>query len=363
MTACLLLVVADSPYTLYLIRLLLLAVRDGLHPGLERKLLMTTIATTSQPATSSSLKRLIRRHPLLAYFVIAFVGSWASLLPIALSRGVNGLGLLPYTLPDSAFYIAGILFTFAGPALASLVVTAIISGRAGVGQLLRRCLQWRVGIGWYLIAMFGFLLIFLLGYSIFLGVNLPLALLAHSPLLLTAFLPLAVLIILTASFAEELGWRGFALPRLQQRYGPVLGTVILGTLHGLWHLPAFFTQILGPFSLPNYAGFLIVAIAASFLYTWVFNHTRGSVLLATLTHGFGDAAGGLVTLLIPAQLVVSGWAQPVVNGSWQGMNVISFGVCALLLIVLTRGRLGYQPERNAQLIEAPRPAEAPSVNV
>ena len=111
--------------------------------------------------------------------------------------------------------------------------------------------------------------------------------------------------------------------------------------------------------LPNYAGFLFVAIASTFLYTWIFNHTRGSVLLATLTHGFGDAAGGLVALLIPAQLVVSGWAQPFVNGSWQGMNVMIFGVCALLLLLFTRGRLGYQPERNAQLIEAPRPVEMP----
>src|SRR5437588_12863186 len=100
---------------------------------------MTTIATTSRTATSSSLRRLISGHPLVAYFVIAFVGSWASLLPFALSRGMNGLGLLPYALPDSVFNIGGILFTFAGPALASLVVTAIISGRAGVGQLLRRC--------------------------------------------------------------------------------------------------------------------------------------------------------------------------------------------------------------------------------
>jgi CAAX protease family protein len=319
---------------------------------------MTTIATTLQPVTSSSLKRLIIRHPLLAYFVIAFAGSWAFLLPFALSRGVNGLGLLPYRLPDGTFYIGGILFTFAGPALASLVVTAITTGRAGIGQLLRRCVQWRVGIQWYLIAMFGLLLVYLLGYSIFLGVNLPLALSAQSLLLLTVFLPQGVFIILTASFAEELGWRGFALPRLQQRYGPVLGTLILGTLHGLWHLPVFFTLILGPFSLPNYAGFLFVAIALTFFYTWIFNHTRGSVLLATLTHGFGNAAGGVVALLIPAQLVVSGWAAPIVNGSWQGMNVIIFGVCALLLILFTRGRLGYQPEQNAQLIEAPRPAEA-----
>jgi hypothetical protein len=83
------------------------------------------------------------------------------------------------------------------------------------------------------------------------------------------------------------------------------------------------------------------------------------VLLATLTHGFSDAAGGPLGLLIPAQLVVSGWAAPIVNGSWQGVNVISFGVCALLLILFTRGRLGYQPERNAQLIETPRPVETP----
>src|SRR5437660_1701129 len=153
---------------------------------------MSTIATTSPSATSSPLKRLISGHPLLAYFVIAFVGSWASLLPIVLSRGVNGLGLLPYTLPDSVFYIAGILFTFAGPALASLVVTAIISGKAGVGQLLRRCIQWRVGIQWYLIAIFGFLLVSLLRYTVPTGLNLPLALLVQSQLLLTVFLPLAV---------------------------------------------------------------------------------------------------------------------------------------------------------------------------
>ena len=111
--------------------------------------------------------------------------------------------------------------------------------------------------------------------------------------------------------------------------------------------------------LPNYADFLFVAIAATFLFTWIFNHTRGSVLFATLTHGFNNAAGGLLGLLIPAQLVVGGWAAPIVNGNWQGVNVISFGVCALLLLLFTRGGLGYQPERNAQLIEAPRPVEMP----
>jgi hypothetical protein len=94
---------------------------------------MSLIATPLHPATSSPLKRLIGAHPLLAYFVIAFTGSWVCLLPIALSRGVNGLGLLPETLPESAFFVAGLLFTFAGPALASLVVTAIIERACGGG--------------------------------------------------------------------------------------------------------------------------------------------------------------------------------------------------------------------------------------
>ena len=322
---------------------------------------MSTIATTSQPATSSSLKRLISRHPLIAYFVIAFAGSWAFLLPIALSRNVNGLGILPFR-SDIAFIIAFVLATPAGPALASLAVTAITSGRAGVGLLLRRCVQWRVGVGWYLIAIFGFIPIYLVDISVFYGVNLYLALLAQWTLLFTAFLPQAVFSILTGSFAEELGWRGFALPRLQQRYGPVLGSLILGSLHALWHLPTFFTFIHGPFILSSYIGFFIVAIAGTFLYTWVFNHTKGSVLLATLTHGFSGAAG-FVFLLVPAQLVVTGWARPFVYGGWNADGIVIFGALAVLLLVFTRGRLGYNPERNARLFEVPQPAETPAANV
>lgn len=318
---------------------------------------MTTIATTSQPATNSVLRRLICSHPLVAYFAIAFAGTWAFLLPFALSRNENGLGLLPFTLPDVAFIAAFLFAAPAGPALASLIVTAVTSGKAGVKKLLRRCVQWKVGIGWYLIAIYGFLLIFLLGYSIFYGVNLPLALLIKWPLIFTVFFPQVAFVIVTASFAEELGWRGFALPRLQQRYGPVFGTIILGTLHGLWHLPVFFTKLLGPFSLPNYAGFLFVAIASTFLYTWIFNHTKGSVLIATLTHGCSDASGSLLVLLIPVHLVISGWAQPFLYSSWQATNVIIFGTCAILLLIFTRGRLGYNAERNAQIINVPLSAD------
>jgi uncharacterized protein len=114
---------------------------------------------------------------------------------------------------------------------------------------------------------------------------------------------------------------------------------------------------------PYYAGFLFTAIAATFLFTWIFNHTKGNVLLATLTHGCGDATTNVLVLLIPAQLVVRGWAAPIANGNWNGVNVITFGVCAILLLAFTRGRLGYNPERNAQLIEVPQPAEISQTNI
>ncbi len=149
------------------------------------------------------------------------------------------------------------------------------------------------------------------------------------------------------TLGEEPGWRGFALPRLQQRYGPVLGTIVLGTLHALWHLPTGFI-----------AGGPLYRIAGSFLYTWIYNHARGSILIAILIHGAANAAGTLVSLDLPQNPHLSGLAAALYYDRWS--NVIAFGVVAVLLVVFTRGRLGYNPEQNAQLIEAPRSAEMPA---
>src|SRR5215471_13549376 len=93
---------------------------------------------TSQPATSSPIKRLISDHPLLAFFVIAFAGVWIVLLPLILAQ--NALGLLPYTIPQVGPYPVSYYFSalgaIAGPTLAAFVVTAITAGKTGVRQLL-----------------------------------------------------------------------------------------------------------------------------------------------------------------------------------------------------------------------------------
>src|SRR6266516_3477255 len=307
---------------------------------------MSSIATSSQPATFSPLKRFIQHHPLVAYFVLAFVGSWLTELPVLL--GKNGIGLLPYTLPFLPFFL---LMPFTGPTLSAFIVTAVTDGKAGVWQLLRRYVQWRVGVRWYLLALFGAPVVLLLSASVVLNTAPLSALVEQWPLIFTSYLPgvLIITLVLGGPLGEEPGWRGFALPRLQQQYGALRGSLILGTLHSLWHLPLFLVVgAYAPFTLLGFVTFALVVMLNAFIFTWVFNNTRGSLLIVMLLHSAFNAGGNFVEQIVPTSQL-SNW-----------LPVIAYGVCVLLILVFTRGRLGYQPDRNAQLIEAPRPAEMPA---
>jgi uncharacterized protein len=302
--------------------------------------------TSSAPRTLwSGIARLLARRPLLAYVVLAFAGTWPLVALMALGQGEHGLGLLPIAIPDGADFLLAQFSAYTGPLLAAVLVTAATTGRVGLRQMRSRIFRWRVSAGWYLVALLAPLAIWLAAYSAVLG-GAPLVALAENPaLLLSTFLPFVILGLLMPSLGEEPGWRGFALPLLQSQHGPLLGTVLLGVIHGLWHLPMFFTPNLGPFTLTTFGTFLLTAVTASFLYTVVFNRTGGSVLLAMVLHGAGNAATGVMNRLVPEELPLDGWVGALVNGGW--LNVIAFGAVALLLIVLTRGRLGYDLDRPA----------------
>jgi membrane protease YdiL (CAAX protease family) len=134
---------------------------------------------------------------------------------------------------------------------------------------------------------------------------------------------------------EEPGWRGFALPRLQRLHGPLLGSLILGPLWALWHLPLFFVPAWEtPPTILNIVLYVIAATAFTIIMTWVFNNTKGSLLIAILLHAAVNTSFATLIALFPTPLVTDyGTTVPM---------VIGFGVLALLVIVLTRGRLGYQ---------------------
>lgn len=198
---------------------------------------MTTISSVAS-IPESGVKAFAKRHPLTTYFVLAYALTWIFVIPIMLSQ--RGLGIV--NLPDPLLLIFLLVSTYSGPLPAALIMTSILDGREGRRQLWRRVFQWRVGLGWYLLVLVAYPVVFLIGLSLYSGAAPWLSLIENWRLILTFYLPAAAIGILFPSFGEEPGWRGFALPRLQHQYGPLIGTLILAILHGLWHLPITFRE-------------------------------------------------------------------------------------------------------------------------
>jgi membrane protease YdiL (CAAX protease family) len=281
------------------------------------------------------------RRPLSAYTILALLGTWLILIPLVFAEGEFGLGLLPITIPEGVDFLMVQFSAYTGPFLAAILVTSATGEQHGLRNLRRRVLQWRVGGGWYLVAIFTPLAIWLAGFGLALRGEPVTALMDDWSLMLTTFFPLVLIGLILPSLGEETGWRGFALPRLQQQRGPLVGTLILGTIHGTWHIPAFFTAALGPLTATRFITFMVTAVAVTFIYTWLFNNTRASILLAMVLHASSNAASGLLNKLVPEGEKYSGWRHVLVDDGW--VTVLTFGAAALALVLATRGSLGYRP--------------------
>jgi membrane protease YdiL (CAAX protease family) len=287
----------------------------------------------------SALKRLLRRHPISGYFVLAYAGTWTLLLPAVLSR--EGIGALPFHMPFALFAILFILSGLAGPTLSAFIMTGVTEGRPGVRAFLRRYVLWRVGPQWFLAVLFGYAAMYLLVSVVALGPGSIHGLATKWPLLLASYLPAVFTFNLTTAIGEEPGWRGYALPRLQKRYGPLPASLILGTLHAGWHLPVFLIPAvgLGTLSLPVLLTWLPGIWGTTVLWTWIVNNTKGSILVAVLLHSAFDAAGSFVFGSIVAISTLSSAAQQRVNV----VQTLVLVVLGALVLVLSRGRLSYKP--------------------
>lgn len=296
-------------------------------------------AVTTPMPNERGIPAFIRSHPLVSYFFLAYAGMWLLIAPLVM----DAFELIQ--LSDGMSLLLFVLSSWSGPTVAAYWVTGVLEGKAGMKRLFRRTFQFREGLQWYAVALFTFLSIWIVAYS-FLYESAPFAALAAKPsVLLSTFFPSVLMGLLIPSIGEEPGWRGFALPRLQAAYGPVLGTMILGTLHGIWHLPALFTPLLGPFTIDGFIIFVLTAAAGTFIYTWLFNNTHGSVWMAMVMHAASNAASQLVTSLIPQDAALSGWMKLLADG-W--INVIAFGLIAFTLVIFTRGTLGYRRDQSAE---------------
>jgi membrane protease YdiL (CAAX protease family) len=270
---------------------------------------------------------MMRAHPLVAYFVLAYAFSWLMALPAVFAAGSAAPGL-GYNLKQ-----------WIGPALAAIIVTAVMGGGAGLRRLRDRCLQWRAGWPWYLFILLG------VPALLYLAITLPPGAQTSgsglTPTVVVTYVVTFVIVFFLVGLPEEIGWRGFALPRMQPRYGPLWGSLLLGVLWGGWHLLYFLTPahgggpgVSGATALTNFALFLLMVIALSIIFTWVFNHTQGSVFLAGLLHSSIDT---------PQAVFVSGMVSAATETRLDLTFLVVFGTLALLIVLLTRGRLGYKP--------------------
>jgi membrane protease YdiL (CAAX protease family) len=200
-----------------------------------------------------------------------------------------------------------------GPMLAAAIVISRTGG--SLSEWLQSILRWRVSPLYYAYA---------LGLPVLLAVilNLAFAALGRQPDVslvvdrIPAYLQALLLTAVIFGGQEEPGWRGFALPRLEQRHTPLVATLLLGLGWGIWHIPLY-----GP------AGF-VVPLVLAFYYTWLYNKTR-SVLLCILLHAS----------FTPAQdhLLLTADSPPV-----DGVLLSTYVLGASVLIALTRARLGYE---------------------
>jgi len=264
------------------------------------------------------------------------------MLPLLLSES-GPFGVLPFALPLQPF---ASIMSILGLALPAFLVTAATDGKDGVRDLLRRCFRWRVGARWYVLALLGLLVATLMGAIPFLGV-VPLGALAQNwSLLFTVFLPGVLIPFVLVNLWEELGWTGFMQDTLQERYGPLLASVVVAPLFALIHLPGFFAAGFineEPTPLSEFPSvLLLVVVMAVFsmflraLIMWFYNITGRSVLIVALFHSAYNMTNGQKLtpelLLLPEDLTSLIPAAAVV-------------VLAVLVVVFTRGRLGYEPER------------------
>lgn len=250
----------------------------------------------------------IKKNALLVYFILAFAISWVFMIPVALSAQ----GLLEQPVPYALYYLAPM-----GPMISAIIISAVTEGREGLLRQLRGLTKWQVGFKYVAFSVLAPVALFasaVLLEGVLSGEWPEWGLLGQVDYLPYLGIPGVLgLWFLTFGLGEEMGWRGFALPRLQRGRTALTATVILGLLWGLWHLPAFFFRDtymeMGALGLPM---FLVSIIFASIVFTWLYNSTGGSVLMTILFHLFFDwlsvsEAGGEYAPILMSVAVIA-WA-------------------------------------------------------
>ena len=224
----------------------------------------------------------VKKYPAISLLLLAMIFGTAPSLAVA-------VGLLP----PAAAQLGAL-----SASLAAIVLVVVEGRKGGLRELLSRLLIWRVGIGWWAFALFFAILPSVAALYLFDLLGGPPVDWSGLPPLYTV-VPMFIFLTMAAGIGEEFGWRGFLLPRLQARHNALVSALIVGAAWATWHIPLFFIKGTSQYEqgveagvLPAILGYAAFVIASSIQFTWLFNNTRGSVLLAAVMHGASNTAHG-----------------------------------------------------------------------
>ncbi|MGP3931167.1 CPBP family intramembrane glutamic endopeptidase [Nonomuraea sp. KM88] len=286
-------------------------------------------------AGQNGVRGFMRSRPVISFFVLANLLSWVAWAPYVLSN--NGLGILDFSFPTllGTTQFTGVLpGAYLGPVFAAYLVTRVADGKEGVRRWVRRMTRWRVSWIWYLGTALGVpAAVIVTGFALSdEDIHMP------PVAALVAYVPGLLIQMATTGLAEEPGWRDFALPRMQRRLGPLGATVVLGPLWGVWHLPLFLSEWGGwpDVTRLRIGEFVAFAVVFSVVVTWVFNRTGQSLPLVMLLH---------VSVNNFMSIVYSDMFPSIADAEHASrVTLLAGATAAFLLIVATRGRLGYRPD-------------------
>lgn len=241
-------------------------------------------------------------------------GFWA--LPVMVHSGID----LPASLVDYA--TSGTPAPW-GPLIGALAVALVRGGPRGMLDLLRLGLRVRIGWRWWLIVLLLFPV--LIGGSLLAGWLAGAEITASEAMVNPVMIPVAFVIILFTGgpLQEEFGWRGTLLDPMQDRFGALGASLVVGTVWALWHLPLFhFPNEAGPYYGRPFWGLFVSVLLISVLFTWVWNHTGRSVLAMLVFHTMFN---------------LSHWVFPAVEDDTPALILFAVQAAVVLAVVLRFG--------------------------
>jgi len=280
-------------------------------------------------------KSFLKRWPVASYFILVFLISWGGVIVFGLGGFLSGAEL---ELPDMMPMAVAMLLA---PIVVGIGMAYFTGGKDDLHDLFGRMRRWKVGGSWCLT-----LLIFPV---LILAVQVPLSIWVNADLA-PIFYPIGIIAGLSAGFLEEIGWMGFVYPKMRKRFSVLRASIVLGSIHALWHAAAGF---LGNFNdmrenwLPYFAAFFALMVALRVIIAWIYENTQ-SVLMAQLAHAFST---GFLSILVPTANAGAIW--PI----FYTVYAAALWLVAALIIARNRESMTEQPSESSVLTPSWQPSE------